>query len=268
MAKAPRVGRPRDVLGVGPVPGGAARVDVGDRARGVAILGDVADDSNDPEWNAVPLEHPERSSDEVLVWCMDFDETLVHNRRARGLEVRLQSRAPLAGDERCPDGAKVASADHSGADGHGPVRVRARQALDVGLIAQRRAGCGQEVGQPGSLDVRQLLEPRDEPLLELAHMPAILGPRRSNMEGDGARRIDAGIDMREVVVAAQEQRRRSDEQHAQRDLCDDEEALDAMLTTGDATAPCGDHAVELRPRTGEGRHHAEDARREHARERR
>ena len=84
-------------------------------------------------------------------------------------------------------------------------------------------------------------------------MPAILGPRRSNMEGDRARRIDAGIDLREVVVAAQEQRRRSDEQHAQRDLADDEEPLQAVLPSGDAAASGGDHAAELWTRAGERR---------------
>ena len=67
-------------------------------------------------------------------------------------------RTPLAGDERGPDGAEVTAADHPRADSHRSVRIGPRQSVDVDLVAQCGAGCRQEVGQAGCLDVRQLLE--------------------------------------------------------------------------------------------------------------
>ena len=62
-------------------------------------------------------------------------------------------------------------------------------------------------------------------------------PSGADVERQRARRVEAGLDVREVVVAAQEKRRQSDEHYAQCDLSDDEETLDAMAPARDAAAP-------------------------------
>jgi hypothetical protein len=108
--------------------------------------------------------------------------------------------------------------------------------------------------------VRQLLQLRQERLLQLTDPRPILVPTRADVEGDDPRRIETGVDASQVVVAAQQQGRRSDQQHAQRHLSDDERLLQPVTSAGDRAAAIGEARAQPRSCAGQRGNHAEGER--------
>ena len=107
--------------------------------------------------------------------------------------------------------------------------------------------------------MRQLFQPRDELLLQLRDTRPIFIPSRADVKRDDARRIESCLDVGQVVVAAKQQRRRSHEQHAQRDLTGDEHFLQEMMASRDTATSSSNHPADLPARGRDGGQKAERA---------
>src|SRR5262249_14188953 len=79
----------------------------------------------------------------------------------------------------------------------------AREILQMHLIPNRRVRRWQEIAEADCCDARDARQCIEESLLHLSDFHAVLVPRCADMECCTVRRMEAGIEMREVVVAAQ-----------------------------------------------------------------
>ena len=190
---------PHDVFRIRPRSSRVTRVDVGRRAGSRTVFDQIAHHADDLDIGAELIER-EVTADEIRP--VAIRERAVDDRLARRLEIETKRRAPVAGRERRAERAQVAAADIPVADRDLAVVVGRGRAGERDLVAQRGAGGRQKAGDAGRDDARQLLELRDQPLLQLADAAAIFVPPRADVERHDVVRAEAAIDAGEIAIAA------------------------------------------------------------------